>query len=770
MAKRLKRAFTIVELVIVIAVIAILAAVLIPTFTTLIDKANQSNDTVTVKNLNTAITATEATEEINTMQDALDAAQGYGYTVDKLTPTSSGDIVWDEVSKRFALLDSDGKVVYAAGELSSGASLWKIAKDGELSTKYSNYLSGEWSGPIETSLGVDVGSNEGLDIQYTNTSAQTVTFRTNGGTLTIKAPNDTVNHYGTAVKVVITEVKDSSYHLYGEVLGNIELTKGRVVVEEGASASTILVKAGSAADIKIEVNSNATVGTVAATAAGVITAENTTVPSTTDKVTEAVTANSDFAGGIGTEKSPYLIETAEQLMNIGLFYDQMSKAEYGYWKIIADINLEGVNTLTGQSYITYGFCGVLDGDNHTITASKKSMMLAPEAIVGATVKNITIVQQGENEEGSGLFSIFTYAGWADALASGYKKTGGTYVFENITIKGATEKTLVKMGTNSSVFLSQTNSGVIVKFIDCTNELNIDTGTGYAGIFLGGYTYGNTQFVFKNCSNKAIITGNAVGFFTGNTNAASFVLAEKEDFSDVAEPSSNIAYAYVENCKNEGTMIGILACGAFARGSTSFNPTFNQAANNSLEGLFTAGIMTEGNQTTDLALEKTEKNGKTYLTIVPTKMNSAVGAYEFSMRVSTSYYKKNGERAGTSYIEVVVPAVAGEDVNGWTTEYVTKIILSTKYQELTGVSYAEIEGTEKTDNRNHAYKIAEQDDGTFWVVVSYESLMAEADGLVVGEGGYMELGGTSGQAVPTYTLLALNELGQTFGKVSYTSIS
>ncbi|HIX07614.1 MAG TPA: prepilin-type N-terminal cleavage/methylation domain-containing protein, partial [Candidatus Borkfalkia faecipullorum] len=37
MAKRLKRAFTIVELVIVIAVIAILAAVLIPTFTTLID-------------------------------------------------------------------------------------------------------------------------------------------------------------------------------------------------------------------------------------------------------------------------------------------------------------------------------------------------------------------------------------------------------------------------------------------------------------------------------------------------------------------------------------------------------------------------------------------------------------------------------------------------------------------------------------------------------------------------------------------------------------
>ena len=38
--KKLRKAFTITELVIVIAVIAILAAVLIPTFTAVIEKAN----------------------------------------------------------------------------------------------------------------------------------------------------------------------------------------------------------------------------------------------------------------------------------------------------------------------------------------------------------------------------------------------------------------------------------------------------------------------------------------------------------------------------------------------------------------------------------------------------------------------------------------------------------------------------------------------------------------------------------------------------------
>ena len=42
MLKKLKKAFTITELVIVIAVIAILAAVLIPTFANVIENANQS--------------------------------------------------------------------------------------------------------------------------------------------------------------------------------------------------------------------------------------------------------------------------------------------------------------------------------------------------------------------------------------------------------------------------------------------------------------------------------------------------------------------------------------------------------------------------------------------------------------------------------------------------------------------------------------------------------------------------------------------------------
>ena len=55
MAKKLKRAFTITELVIVIAVVAILAAVLIPTFANVVDKAHESADTQAVRNMNTSL-------------------------------------------------------------------------------------------------------------------------------------------------------------------------------------------------------------------------------------------------------------------------------------------------------------------------------------------------------------------------------------------------------------------------------------------------------------------------------------------------------------------------------------------------------------------------------------------------------------------------------------------------------------------------------------------------------------------------------------------
>ena len=416
MAKRLKRAFTIVELVIVIAVIAILAAVLIPTFTTLIDKANESNDIALVKNLNTALVSKEATDEVNTMQDALDAAYEYGYTVDKLTPSSSGDIVWDEVNNRFALIN-DGKVVFGDGDVSTGASLWRIAKNTEdLSDTYSNYLAGEWATVRAVSTGVDVGTNEGLDVTYTNTNsgaAQTVTFRTNGGTLKVEGPYDTVNHYGTAEEIAVTAVANNSYHEYGEV-SRVSVASGHVEFMGGSSVKEVYVQAnGCKVTVSEQVSNPADILIV--TASGVTSVEVTKPATVEDVVAETSVAT----------------------------FDELEKAIAGEGKSYLKLtdNIVATKSLT----VAEGKEVVLNANGKTMTAGEgfKERFFANKGTL--TLKgNGTFDVSAAGANGYGTVNNFgtltveggTYTNQKESNASNfYNRNGGTATFINPTIYG-----------------------------------------------------------------------------------------------------------------------------------------------------------------------------------------------------------------------------------------------------------------------------------------------------------------------------------------------
>ncbi len=249
-----KRGFTIVELVVVIAVVAILAAVLIPTFASVIRKANVSNDVALVRNLNEGLKIEEVGGKKNdTMTDALNVAKAYGYEVEKLTPRSSGEILWDSVNNRFALLDENGDAVYKdeSKTLSSGANLWKIvnnATEAADNAEYSSYIKGNATiATLTVTNGVDVGENKVTELTYLNTTgtAKTVTIRTNGGNLTVNAPSDTVNHYNNLTSVNVHAVASASYHEYGSV-GFVSVTSGRVEVKEGAKIVTIYAAAATA--------------------------------------------------------------------------------------------------------------------------------------------------------------------------------------------------------------------------------------------------------------------------------------------------------------------------------------------------------------------------------------------------------------------------------------------------------------------------------------------------------------------------------------------
>ena len=133
MRKMNKKAFTIVELVIVIAVIAVLAAVLIPTFTRLIRKSKINNDTQLIRTLNESLTADKVENKHVTMGDALKAANAYGYDIAKINAKASGnEILWDSVNDAFVYVN-DGSVEYLPDSVedkdklsANDYRLWKI--------------------------------------------------------------------------------------------------------------------------------------------------------------------------------------------------------------------------------------------------------------------------------------------------------------------------------------------------------------------------------------------------------------------------------------------------------------------------------------------------------------------------------------------------------------------------------------------------------------------------------------------------------------------
>lgn len=246
-----KKGFTLVELIVVIVVIAILTAILIPTIGYVIEHSKETADITTVKLLNLALVEDNAKNDApETMTDVIKIMKSKGYLIDKITPRSSGDILWDSANNRF-MLKKDDKVLYQDKSTVKAESyeLWKVVeteKDGKVienlqpvlkSDSYSHYLKGEnFAQSLTVSTGLDVGENANIpSVSYNgNTKAQKVTIRTQGGTLSIDAETDTVNHYGWVKELAVTAVaKSDCYHEHGFVGKLVTFSSGRFIAAKG---------------------------------------------------------------------------------------------------------------------------------------------------------------------------------------------------------------------------------------------------------------------------------------------------------------------------------------------------------------------------------------------------------------------------------------------------------------------------------------------------------------------------------------------------------
>ena len=594
MNRNSKKGFTIVELIIVIAVIAVLAAVLIPTFSNLIQKANEAKDTALVSNLNKAVAMDTSKNE--TVYDVLTTVrENAGYDVGKINAAATNnEILWDSSNNCF-VYSVNGEIKYIPDtktkDVAGDYDYWKISSNQQdiADGKYSIYWNGEALSTVTAKTGFDAGEAEVANIEYIGVKNPTVanpsvTIRTNGGALAINAPQDTVAHYGKASGVQITAVYGNSYHEHGEVVGDIVITKGRIELAATAQVGTVLVASAATGDVKVDVVSGAQVGTVAPTteAAQEDVKASVTIP-TESKVETKVETNSDFAGGLGTERSPYLIANGTQFANINKLSSEILGGKAFYFKQVADIVIDGS---------VVNFAGEYDGNNFKLTYDSKSQRGCDYIFVRmkghSEFRNINVVM------GKVAVSLLKEADWGTSYGA---------TFENLTFAS----------TSAYAFANTPNFGFVVvealytlgqgepiyNFTNITNNVNLQNEGTCTGVFVGSGPcfYVKTTMNYSDCVNNGDINGNNVGFLYGNS-------------AYIASMAKSESVINVNNCKNNRIIKSILESGkhaSFAPAIDELNAKYEEAGTYVTSSYFAGKTVTICQEGTNFTINTTDNS-------------------------------------------------------------------------------------------------------------------------------------------------------------------
>lgn len=247
-----------------------------------------------------------------------------------------------------------------------------------------------------------------------------------------------------------------------------------------------------------------------------------------------------FAGGDGTEQSPYQVATAEQLAKIANdIHTGATTYKGAYFELTADIDLAGYPWLP-IGYNIQGseerrFDGYVDGNGHKIT-------------------NLT-VEPNENMTSTGLFGV----------------TGENFTLRNLTVESGTVSGMALVGA-----LVGYNRGLIE---NCTNKARVECVMYYCGGIVGynSKTAGMTAIV-RRCVNQGTIlagSGGTNGLAGGGiAGANSSVIEECANYGKVEAPTSNaggivasVDGGVIRHCFNRGTIKSGLQVGGICGSAT-----------------------------------------------------------------------------------------------------------------------------------------------------------------------------------------------------------
>ena len=350
-----------------------------------------------------------------------------------------------------------------------------------------------------------------------------------------------------------------------------------------------------------------------------ITMNGTTVSN--DDIADSNTSG-DFAGGFGTEAYPYIIDTANQFMNIMNLDEEMTAGKYYYFSVTNSLDFSNIEIGIPR------FRGEINFNKKTLTGIsntnlKNNFRTFIDDIIEGKIMNL------EYKPEAPIPFAYT-SGWTKGVSSVRDKWITS--FENVNVYG----TFRNVSNNISLYIIQAFGGAL-EFHNCVNYTNI-IGESYNGVFLGGYpdTEQTTRLVFDNCSYEGTMIVKNAGFLVGNS----------AGYADEV---------IVTNCHNNGQVIGLEECGVYCGLSTGNSQI--SSLNSSLLAYVTG---TENIKKLESHVTARYNENKTEVTVNDSTASSYVISGKIYTKMMTSSYEYNGTL-------LVSFEASGDLINGSATE-------------------------------------------------------------------------------------------------------
>lgn len=610
--KNSKRAFTIVELVIVIAVIAILAAVLIPTFSSLIEKANVNSDTAAVKQMNTYLSTDE---QINgkpaTWQEAVKVLNKSNLDAQNYRALSSDYyLVWDSTVNRVLYVEKKTQTVVYPEEYTADGLISLGYRYGTWTTLEGKMIADDsWRANVQTKLDdYKVSSDEKGNVSYVTAEGKKLT----GNELTeyVKQLEETgkyTDYYGGNVAANLSAMEfKKSKETFAKL--SVKDKDGKLLEYTLAKVNTAEQFVSYAEYVGKEENKNGENYTL-------ILSNNVDLKGSQWKPIETYAGNLDgsyteVVDGKEVTKS-YKIENlalSDRTAEVAMYSATTTGGSYWYYGLISVFtgNYLGNLELTGHQVSNPGLAS--NAPTGFVKTGHATAVLAGcvrnDANQDVVIENITV--------GKGTITGMSRIGGVVCMVgsiNGSPMTAGSITFRNITNYADVVSTAevsqghaTAGGIASCIYAIKPETGkeATVKFENCVNYGSV-TGQSAGGILAQNYCSG-FDLVLDHCTNNGQINGvsNENSWDSNNRKVNSDTYDAVFAAGLVARSAKTPTSVTLDTCVNNGL---VTLTNKHATGNAQTNKEAFFAA-----GLISSNIDANDSYTTKVTMKSCESNG------------------------------------------------------------------------------------------------------------------------------------------------------------------